>query len=104
MYELTEEDKKALTKLLREHWYTWDEVEGYPYYPPNRKFATLQDVTDLKAALVKDEKWKLFLEAAMNEFLHKQDLPHRPFSRWLLNPARFCWLVRQAQKEGAIGG
>ena len=87
-YDLTEEERGKLSIFLNEE-----------YFPnPARTFITAQDMMDLNDKLIEKEKWYTFFDFARDEFMDSA-MGYADYFSFLINPPRFCWLVKEFLKS-----
>ena len=89
-YDLTEEEREKLSIFLNGE-----------YFPNSiRTFTTAQDMMDLNDKLVEKEKWYTFFDFARDEFMNcTRTMGYADYFAFLINPPRFCWLVKEFLKE-----
>ena len=88
IYDLTGEERKKLSIFLNRE-----------YFPnSSRAFITAQDMMDLNDKLAEKEKWYAFFDFARNEFMDSTT-GYADYFAFLINPPRFCWLVKEFLKE-----
>ena len=86
-YDLTEEEREKLSIFLNGE-----------YFPNSiRTFTTAQDMMDLKDKLAEKGKWYDFFNFARDEFMGST-MGYADYFSFLINPPRFCWLVKEFLK------
>lgn len=113
MYDLTAEDCKYLAEFLGECWHEWHRSAGFGDWiclkckdevmalKGHRTFSTPQDLHDLFNRLVEMGKWEEFYQYATRSYKESfvliwKDVLEHEVSQWLfINPARFCWLMKE---------
>ena len=69
------------------------------YFPNSiRTFTTAQDMMDLNDKLAEKGKWYAFFDFARDEFMDSA-MGYADYFSFLMNPSRFCWLVKEFLKS-----
>jgi ABC-type glycerol-3-phosphate transport system substrate-binding protein len=90
-YTLTEDDRKMLTEFIGEEYSEY--IRGYP--DDNCTFTTWDDLGALVKALQEKREWLDFKRFAHMNYGPDNYGEAEEFTAWLLNPARFAWLVKE---------
>ena len=104
-YRLTESERRMLTeKVLGEKWKVPENITevGTNYFPVNnRTFTTPDDFFALVKALQEMGKWHDFYWSVKIKWLDENpdEFNDADFTKWLLNPARLAWMVKEFMKE-----